>query len=874
MAGSQIVNDVIINYKSVGLDKVGSEIKQASVALDGLVVSATGSEKAIGSIENRFKSLERTLGTTGGNAQKFAKDQETINKAVAQNPALQDRANEALAASAAKYGIATKATEAHTNSSKLARYELINLSRQLQDVGVSLFSGQSPLTVAVQQGSQIADVFASSQATVGGAFRQMGSAALAFITPVNAGIAAVVGLTAAAAALAVQYDKVNVASQRAISGAGARTGTTVSDLNSFVDKNTPSVTSGASLSQKESRALAEGLTQTGDIVISKLQSMSAAVVGFSNQTGKSMDESVKAFIAMGKEPVKALDELAKAFGPFSQQTRDLVEDANVAGDKTAAWNVILKSLGATAEEAAGRMTAVEKAGRGIVNFLGTSQQATGLEKQLAAVTSQLNAAIESANKWAQVGVAAPPEVSNSIAALSKKFEELYARQQAVINQRVASQFNDVADKARVVTEALIPQIQQIKDMEAALNKLKAAQAQGGGGADLSAAITQQQNVLQLTKQSKEEAARYNQQVAMIAQAWGNVGQSVALQLQIMQNSLPVARAWTEATRMRAQEQATYNNLVDKGKTSEEAAAVAAKEYELSKASAVASAEKLVQSSQDNLDKIRAQGTGMEAVVDYSITYRDAIQAGATATQAASIAGNNLAASMLQAAKAAQQMEQSVLDAANGTKNGILTPESAMALGAGGSQFTPSVMPVGPLTFQPNPWVPVSYKGGGGRDITPYDPNAFGSGFKQAPGFEKFYANKDPAVNDLKKSIDNLANSTDGLNSTMGDLLSPYYTQDPRTSHIGFRSQGMASGGYVDVPGAPSANDNMMAMIPVASGERIYVDPMPSKRGVGGGTIIHISAPMTFTGPANRDEVGRTVYQNLQSATRGLAAAQR
>jgi hypothetical protein len=37
-----VVNDVIINYKSVGLDKVGSEIKQTSVSLDGLVVSATG----------------------------------------------------------------------------------------------------------------------------------------------------------------------------------------------------------------------------------------------------------------------------------------------------------------------------------------------------------------------------------------------------------------------------------------------------------------------------------------------------------------------------------------------------------------------------------------------------------------------------------------------------------------------------------------------------------------------------------------------------------------------------------------------------------------------------------------------------------------
>jgi hypothetical protein len=135
--------------------------------------------------------------------------------------------------------------------------------------------------------------------------------------------------------------------------------------------------------------------------------------------------------------------------------------------------------------------------------------------------------------------------------------------------------------------------------------------------------------------------------------------------------------------------------------------------------------------------------------------------------------------------------------------------------------------------------------------------------------------RDQKIISLQQSIDQLKNSTDGLNSTMGDLLSPYYSQDPRTSHIGFRSQGMASGGYVDVPGAPSANDNMIATIPVASGERIYVDPMPSKRGVGvGGTTISINMPVTIQGNANKDEVGRTMYQVGQSIAKQLQASTR
>lgn len=133
-----------------------------------------------------------------------------------------------------------------------------------------------------------------------------------------------------------------------------------------------------------------------------------------------------------------------------------------------------------------------------------------------------------------------------------------------------------------------------------------------------------------------------------------------------------------------------------------------------------------------------------------------------------------------------------------------------------------------------------------------------------------------AIASLTSEIQNLTKSTDGLNATNQDLLSPYYTQDPRTSHIGFRSQGMADGGYVDVPGSPSANDNMVATIPVASGERIYVDAMPSKRGDRGGsqsiTINLGGITVNSGGSADVNAIGRTVYQALQTGARQLQGA--
>jgi hypothetical protein len=136
--------------------------------------------------------------------------------------------------------------------------------------------------------------------------------------------------------------------------------------------------------------------------------------------------------------------------------------------------------------------------------------------------------------------------------------------------------------------------------------------------------------------------------------------------------------------------------------------------------------------------------------------------------------------------------------------------------------------------------------------------------------------RDQKINDLMNAIKSLTTSTDSLNGTNQDLLSPYYTQDPRTSHIGFRSQGMATGGELTVPGGYSANDNMLAQIPVASGEIVSVR-RPGQNLSGGSSNITINLgglTVNSGGPADTNAIGRTVYQAMQNATRQLQAAGR
>lgn len=90
-------------------------------------------------------------------------------------------------------------TTAATASTGQMRASLVNLGQQAQDVAVSLQAGQAPLTVLMQQGSQIATIFA---ATPGGVSGVLGAAATAIKNMISPTTLAVAGIAALAGGFA------------------------------------------------------------------------------------------------------------------------------------------------------------------------------------------------------------------------------------------------------------------------------------------------------------------------------------------------------------------------------------------------------------------------------------------------------------------------------------------------------------------------------------------------------------------------------------------------------------------------------------------------------------------------------------------------
>jgi len=76
--------------------------------------------------------------------------------------------------------------------SQLARHHLVNLGFQIQDIGVSLASGQNPLTVFIQQGAQIGGIAAQAGVGLGAMAKAVGALLLPFL-PLVAALGVAVG---------------------------------------------------------------------------------------------------------------------------------------------------------------------------------------------------------------------------------------------------------------------------------------------------------------------------------------------------------------------------------------------------------------------------------------------------------------------------------------------------------------------------------------------------------------------------------------------------------------------------------------------------------------------------------------------------------
>lgn len=233
-------------------------------------------------------------------------------------------------------GAAVSANDNIARTSGLARHELINLGRQVQDIGVSLASGQSPLTVLVQQGTQVADVFASSNSTVKGFASQV----MSVITPLRVGMVGLVGAVVTGALAWMRYGDAQREAARSLVGLGRDAGLTVDRLNAISE----AAARASNTSIARSRETIAALAGTGRVGPNMLAPIQGIQKDFAATLGVDAAEANKLLAASFSDPIRGAEMLNERLGGLTNRTRTYIAEMMASGREQEAQKALLDAF--------------------------------------------------------------------------------------------------------------------------------------------------------------------------------------------------------------------------------------------------------------------------------------------------------------------------------------------------------------------------------------------------------------------------------------------------------------------------------------------------------------------------------------------------
>lgn len=244
-----------------------------------------------------------------------------------------------------------RSTDTYVKSAKELRFATRNLPAQFTDIAVSLQAGQNPLTVLLQQGGQLKDMFGG----IGPAARAMGSYIVGLVNPYMIAAVAVGALAAAF----VKGEAETVAFSKSIEMTGNFAGTTTDSLNDMARGMAEFGTSQG----KAAAALSE-VTAAGKFTEAQIKQIGQAAIDMERATGQAVGDTVKEFAKLGDSPVKAALELNDTFHFLTTSTYEQIKALEQQGDTLGAAKVAMDAYA----------DAIEDRTEGVEQNLGTLQK--------------------------------------------------------------------------------------------------------------------------------------------------------------------------------------------------------------------------------------------------------------------------------------------------------------------------------------------------------------------------------------------------------------------------------------------------------------------------------------------------------------------
>jgi len=428
--------------------------------------------KAAEDLERRTEALRAQIDPLGA-------AQKRLNAELAEADALFKAGAITTKEQAAAHALARQRFEATARAlgavggqSQLTAAQLSNLTFQLNDVIVGLASGQQPLTVLIQQGSQIAQVM--GPAGLSGTLKGLSQALASILTPARlaGGAIAAVAIGAVTAWNAWFESQPNVVT--ALAGAGRIAGATVGDINRIAEAGAAA----GRVSAASAREMAAEFARTGKIGKELFGDLIGIAKDYATTVNADLGDAVKQLAQAFADPARGAETLNNQLGFLDDRTRQYIRRLVEQNDRTAAQRVLLEAMSgslANAEQATtalGRAwDAVKRAASDAFDALGrTVDRATSggtAEEQLAGIERRIAALSR--------GGGAPTRVLNELQRQADKLRAdiAEARRQADLG-RIEAEARELSLRVGEAVRDIVPgteTIRQLESVRASLGRL-------------------------------------------------------------------------------------------------------------------------------------------------------------------------------------------------------------------------------------------------------------------------------------------------------------------------------------------------------------------------------------------------------------------
>ncbi|UGQ45078.1 phage tail length tape measure family protein [Massilia endophytica] len=232
---------------------------------------------------------------------------------------------------------ATGSMQRVDDSSRRTAAALRQVPAQVTDIIVSLQAGQAPLTVLLQQGGQLRDMFGST----GAAARALGGYVVGLVNPFSIAAAAGVGL-------AVAYNegrKEAEAYARAIAMSGNAAGVSAGQLADLSRE----VKDAAGSTRGDAAAALAAITATGEVSAQNLASFSTSAIAAQKELDISIEKTAANYAELGHSPVEASLKLTQQYHYLTAATFEQIKALEDQG-RTEEAAVIAQAAYSTAFE--------------------------------------------------------------------------------------------------------------------------------------------------------------------------------------------------------------------------------------------------------------------------------------------------------------------------------------------------------------------------------------------------------------------------------------------------------------------------------------------------------------------------------------------